>query len=105
MARVGRGRPASLERSLARAQTARDQASWALLPGATRLAVIDRSPQVVYPMPNENEDLWLLFNGEIYEYPRLQDELRRAVMSFEPAVTRRWSSTPTRSGASTPFLG
>ena len=48
----------------------------------TRLAVIDRSPRVVYPMPNETEDLWLLFNGEIYGFPRLQEELQACGHEF-----------------------
>jgi asparagine synthase (glutamine-hydrolysing) len=41
----------------------------------TRLAVIDLSPRVTYPMCNESRDLWLLFNGEIYGYPDVRDEL------------------------------
>lgn len=41
----------------------------------TRLAVIDLSERVQYPMPNENEDLWLIFNGEIYGHAALQREL------------------------------
>ncbi|MGH2955906.1 MAG: asparagine synthase (glutamine-hydrolyzing), partial [Solirubrobacterales bacterium] len=32
----------------------------------TRLAVIDLSDRVHYPIPNEDETVWLLFNGEIY---------------------------------------
>ena len=72
------GAAKSLERSLANRGP---DGSWTKRVGRyclvqTRLAVIDRSPRVVYPMPNETEDLWLLFNGEIYEYPRLQEELR-----------------------------
>jgi asparagine synthase (glutamine-hydrolysing) len=41
----------------------------------TRLAVIDLSDRVQYPMPNENEDLWLIFNGEIYGHTAIQSEL------------------------------
>jgi asparagine synthase (glutamine-hydrolysing) len=48
----------------------------------TRLAVIDRSPRVVYPMPNEQENAWLLFNGEIYDFPKLRDELIRSGHAF-----------------------
>ena len=102
------GTAASLERSLANRGP---DGSWTKRVGRyclvqTRLAVIDRSPRVVYPMPNETENLWLLFNGEIYGVPRgCKKSCRHAVTSFEPAVTQRSSSTPTRSGASTPFLG
>lgn len=41
----------------------------------TRLAVIDLSDRVNYPMPNESEDIWLVFNGEIYGHQSLQREL------------------------------
>ncbi len=42
------------------------RAGWWLV--QTRLAVIDLSPDVVYPMPNEDGRVWLLFNGEIYDH-------------------------------------
>lgn len=41
----------------------------------TRLAVIDLSPAVEYPMPNESGDLWLLYNGEVYNHGALRSEL------------------------------
>lgn len=43
----------------------------------TRLAVIDLSDRVRYPLRNEGEDLHLLFNGEIYDYGSHRDALRR----------------------------
>jgi asparagine synthase (glutamine-hydrolysing) len=43
----------------------------------TRLAVIDLSPQVRYPIPNEDETVWLLFNGEIYDHAARRDQLER----------------------------
>ncbi len=43
----------------------------------TRLAVIDLSPAVEYPMPNEAGDVWLLYNGEIYNHVPLRAELER----------------------------
>jgi asparagine synthase (glutamine-hydrolysing) len=50
-------------------------------PGAwlvqTRLAVIDLSPAVEYPMPNEAGDVWLLYNGEIYNHVPLRTQLER----------------------------
>ena len=48
----------------------------------TRLAVIDLSDRVHYPMPNEDHDLWLVFNGEIYGYGELRRELERAGHRF-----------------------
>lgn len=41
----------------------------------TRLAVIDLSSRVVYPMTNEAGDLHLAFNGEIYDHAVLRREL------------------------------
>jgi asparagine synthase (glutamine-hydrolysing) len=41
----------------------------------TRLAVVDLSDRVTYPMANESQDVWLLFNGEIYDHAKLRAEL------------------------------
>lgn len=43
----------------------------------TRLAVIDLDPTVTYPMPNEDRDVWLVFNGEIYDHAILRTTLER----------------------------
>lgn len=43
----------------------------------TRLAVVDLDPEVQYPMPNEGGDVWLVFNGEIYDHALLRKELER----------------------------
>ena len=43
----------------------------------TRLAVIDLSDEVVYPMANERGDVHLAFNGEIYDHAILRRELER----------------------------
>jgi asparagine synthase (glutamine-hydrolysing) len=40
-----------------------------------RLAIIDLSDDGLQPMTNEDRTLWLLFNGEIYNYIELRDEL------------------------------
>jgi len=40
-----------------------------------RLAIIDLSEDGLEPMTNEDGTLWLLFNGEIYNYLELRDEL------------------------------
>jgi asparagine synthase (glutamine-hydrolysing) len=48
----------------------------------TRLAVIDLSPNVTYPMMNEAGDTWLLFNGEVYDHAKLRAELERAGHRF-----------------------
>jgi asparagine synthase (glutamine-hydrolysing) len=66
---------------LARALSSRGpDASWSVVRGATalvntRLAVIDLSEAVVYPMMNERNDVHLAFNGEIYDHAVLRHEL------------------------------
>jgi asparagine synthase (glutamine-hydrolysing) len=40
-----------------------------------RLAIIDLSDDGLQPMTNEDSTLWLLFNGEIYNYIELREEL------------------------------
>lgn len=46
---------------------------WCLV--QTRLAVVDLSEQVRYPMPGCTDDLRLLFNGEVYNHVSLRREL------------------------------
>ena len=43
--------------------------------GHTRLAIIDLSEAGLQPLPNEDETAWLVFNGEIYNYRELRNEL------------------------------
>jgi asparagine synthase (glutamine-hydrolysing) len=43
-----------------------------------RLSIIDVSPAGHQPMPNEDESIWLTFNGEIYNHLELRRELERA---------------------------
>ena len=45
--------------------------------GHRRLKIIDLSPLGRQPMPNEDDSLWLSFNGEIYNYLDLRPELVR----------------------------
>ena len=40
-----------------------------------RLAIIDLSPDGLQPMTNEDNSLWLVFNGEIYNFIELRKEL------------------------------
>jgi asparagine synthase (glutamine-hydrolysing) len=54
--------------------------SWSAVRGPlalveTRLAVIDLSDEVGYPMANESGDVYLVFNGEIYDHHLLRTEL------------------------------
>ncbi len=43
--------------------------------GFRRLSIIDLSPEGGQPMCNEDGTLWLVYNGEIYNYAGLRDEL------------------------------
>mgnify|MGYP003799987513 CR=1 FL=1 len=40
-----------------------------------RLAIIDLSSDALQPMTNEDKTLWLVYNGEIYNYIELREEL------------------------------
>lgn len=44
--------------------------------GHRRLSIIDLSPAGHQPMANENFTVWVTYNGEIYNFRQLRDELR-----------------------------
>ncbi|HIE06125.1 MAG TPA: hypothetical protein EYP58_04920, partial [bacterium (Candidatus Stahlbacteria)] len=43
--------------------------------GHRRLSIIDLSEKAHQPISNENKNIWLVFNGEIYNYIELRKEL------------------------------
>ena len=43
--------------------------------GHRRLSIVDLSPAGHNPMPNEDESVWITFNGEIYNHRALRAEL------------------------------
>lgn len=43
--------------------------------GSTRLSIIDLSENARQPITNENGNLWIIHNGEIYNYKELKNEL------------------------------
>jgi asparagine synthase (glutamine-hydrolysing) len=47
-----------------------------------RLSIIDLSENAAQPMCNEDETLWLIFNGEIFNYIELRDELSKKGHNF-----------------------
>jgi asparagine synthase (glutamine-hydrolysing) len=46
--------------------------------GHRRLKIIDLSDAARQPLPNEEKTVWVVFNGEIYNFRRLRDELQQA---------------------------
>ena len=45
--------------------------------GHRRLAIIDLSEAAAHPLPNEDRTIWVLLNGEIYNFQDLRKELLR----------------------------
>src|SRR5688500_16755683 len=50
--------------------------------GPRRLSIIDLSHAGRNPMPNEDETVWVVHNGEIYNYRELRRELEAAGHRF-----------------------
>ncbi|MDQ2762470.1 MAG: asparagine synthase (glutamine-hydrolyzing), partial [Pseudomonadota bacterium] len=50
--------------------------------GHRRLAIIDLNPRASQPMSTADERLWVVFNGEIYNFPALRTELEAAGCAF-----------------------
>jgi asparagine synthase (glutamine-hydrolysing) len=51
-----------------------------------RLAIVDLSKAGHQPMPNEDETLWLVFNGEIYNFVELAEELSQKGHHFRSST-------------------
>jgi len=56
--------------------------SGAITLGHTRLAIIDLSDHAAQPMQDETSRYWIVFNGEIYNYRELRQDLQREGYSF-----------------------
>jgi asparagine synthase (glutamine-hydrolysing) len=56
---------------------------WDLFLGHRRLAVIDLSPRGHQPMTNKDRSLWVVYNGELYNYKELRRELEGLGFAFE----------------------
>ncbi|MFZ4400525.1 MAG: asparagine synthase (glutamine-hydrolyzing) [Bacteroidales bacterium] len=54
--------------------------------GFRRLSILDLSPKGHQPMSNEDQSLWIVFNGEIYNYIELREELKQLGHKFTTAT-------------------
>src|SRR5512140_1144219 len=43
-----------------------------------RLSIVDLSPAGHNPMPNETGDVWIVYNGEVFNHASVRPELERA---------------------------
>ncbi|KAF2960922.1 asparagine synthase (glutamine-hydrolyzing) [Fervidobacterium sp. 2310opik-2] len=50
--------------------------------GHRRLSILDLSPTGHQPMCDESQKIWIIFNGEIYNYLELKDELKQIGYDF-----------------------
>ncbi|MBK8910006.1 MAG: asparagine synthase (glutamine-hydrolyzing) [Chlorobi bacterium] len=50
--------------------------------GHRRLSILDLSKAGHQPMKNSMDDSWIVFNGEIYNYPQLREELKSKGYTF-----------------------
>jgi asparagine synthase (glutamine-hydrolysing) len=50
--------------------------------GHVRLSIIDLSPQGHQPMTNEDNSVWITYNGEIYNFLELREELQQKGHQF-----------------------
>ena len=51
--------------------------------GHRRLSIIDLSEDGKQPMSNEDDNLWIVFNGEIYNYKELRERLEEKKHTFK----------------------
>lgn len=54
--------------------------------GFRRLSILDLSPKGHQPMSIDNGEIWIVFNGEIYNYIELREELKRLGCTFTTAT-------------------
>jgi len=45
--------------------------------GSQRLSILDLSPAGRMPMPNEDESVWIVYNGEVYNHQEIRADLER----------------------------
>ena len=52
-----------------------DKSNYTLAFGSRRLAILDLSPAGHMPLSYRNGDFWITYNGEVYNYKEIRDEL------------------------------
>ena len=70
----------------------------------TRLSIIDLVTGD-QPIPNEDESVWAVVNGEFYGFKDIRRDLERAGHSSRPNPTAKSYCTSTKIGARRPFTG
>ena len=58
---------------------------WNLFFGHRRLSIIDLSPRGHQPMCDKGRKIWLIYNGEIYNFREIRQELKRLGYHFSSA--------------------
>ena len=64
-----------------------------------RLSIIDLSQASHQPMIDPHHGVALIYNGELYNFRDLRDELKGSVTCFSPPAIPRWSCAAIFSGA------
>ena len=71
---------APIESSYAREEIENNK--WHLALGHRRLAIIDLSPKAHQPMANRSKTIWVTYNGEMYNFKELRNELETKGYNF-----------------------
>ena len=61
--------------------------------GSRRLSILDLSADGHMPMSNEDGNVWITYNGEIYNARTLRRELEAKGHRSSPSPTPKWSFT------------
>ena len=65
------------------AQAELNSHDWDLFLGHRRLAILDVSSAGHQPMSDLTKNIWIVFNGEVYNFPEIKEELKRSGHRFK----------------------